>query len=107
MTTDLRSQLQKTLGSAYTIEQELGGGGMSRVFVAHETAFNRKAVVKVLDPELVGGLLRRTVRPRSATCRSAAASEHRSRTRGGHERGSPLFHNAVRRRSVASREDAR
>ena len=33
----LRDQLQKSLGQAYTIRRELGGGGMSRVFVAEET----------------------------------------------------------------------
>lgn len=27
---DLRDQLQRALGAAYTIERELGGGGMSR-----------------------------------------------------------------------------
>jgi len=53
---DLRDQLQRTLGSAYTIERELGGGGMSRVFVAEETALRRKVVVKVLPPELVAGV---------------------------------------------------
>ena len=37
MTDVLREQLQqKTLGSAYIIDRELGGGGMSRVFVAEE-----------------------------------------------------------------------
>jgi hypothetical protein len=34
---DLRERLQSTLGSAYVIDRELGGGGMSRVFVAHDT----------------------------------------------------------------------
>ena len=28
----LRDQLQSALGAAYTLERELGGGGMSRVF---------------------------------------------------------------------------
>ncbi len=37
---DLRDQLQTTLGTAYTLERELGGGGMSRVFVAEETRWN-------------------------------------------------------------------
>ena len=32
--TDLRAQLQSTLGDGYTLERELGGGGMSRVVVA-------------------------------------------------------------------------
>jgi len=48
----LREQLQHTLGTAYTLERELGGGGMSRVFVAEETALGRKVVVKVLPPEV-------------------------------------------------------
>ncbi len=53
---DLRENLQRTFGTAYTIERELGGGGMSRVFVAHENALNRSVVVKVL-PEDMGGQL--------------------------------------------------
>ncbi len=55
-TPSLRQQLQEALGSSYTIERELAGGGMSRVFVAEETRFGRKVVVKVLAPELVVGL---------------------------------------------------
>jgi serine/threonine-protein kinase len=49
---DLRAQLQATLGPDYTLERELGGGGMSRVFVARENALGRDVVVKVLAPEL-------------------------------------------------------
>ena len=52
----LRDQLQHTLGSAYTVERELGGGGMSRVFLAEDTALGRKIVVKVLPPELTAGV---------------------------------------------------
>src|ERR1039458_9961116 len=48
---DLRDQLQATLSGSYTLERELGGGGMSRVFVAEETALGRKVVIKVLPPE--------------------------------------------------------
>jgi serine/threonine protein kinase len=49
---DVRAHLQAALGSAYTIERELGGGGMSRVFVATETRLRRSVVVKVMSPEL-------------------------------------------------------
>jgi serine/threonine-protein kinase len=49
---DLREQLQRTLGSSYTLDRELGGGGMARVFVANETRLRRNVVVKVLSPEL-------------------------------------------------------
>ena len=53
---DLRDQLQAALGTAYRLERELGGGGMSRVFVADETALGRKVVIKVLAPELAAGV---------------------------------------------------
>ena len=53
---DLREQLDQTLGTAYTLERELGGGGMSRVFVADERRLNRKVVIKVLSPELAAGV---------------------------------------------------
>jgi serine/threonine protein kinase len=56
MSSELREQLQVELGSAYTLERELGGGGMSRVFVAEEVALGRKVVVKVVAPELVEGV---------------------------------------------------
>ena len=52
----LRDRLQESLGTAYTLERELGGGGMSRVFVAEETRFKRRVVIKVLPPDLAAGL---------------------------------------------------
>ena len=54
VTTALHARLQQALGAAYTLEHELGGGGMSRVFVATELALGRRVVVKVLPDELVG-----------------------------------------------------
>jgi tetratricopeptide (TPR) repeat protein/tRNA A-37 threonylcarbamoyl transferase component Bud32 len=52
----LRDELQQTLGTAYTLERELGGGGMSRVFLAEELSLGRKVVVKVLPPEIAAGV---------------------------------------------------
>jgi len=49
---DLREQLQSALGDAYRIERELGGGGMSRVFLATETGLDRQVVIKVLPQDL-------------------------------------------------------
>jgi eukaryotic-like serine/threonine-protein kinase len=54
--TELAERLQAALGQAYTIERELGGGGMSRVFIATETGLGRRVVIKVLPPELAAGL---------------------------------------------------
>jgi eukaryotic-like serine/threonine-protein kinase len=48
MAADLRDQVQRAVGVAYTVERELGGGGMSRVFVATETALARKVVIEML-----------------------------------------------------------
>jgi eukaryotic-like serine/threonine-protein kinase len=53
---DLRDQLQATLSGSYTLERELGGGGMSRVFVAEERALGRRVVIKTLLPELAAGV---------------------------------------------------
>lgn len=54
--TDLRARLQKLLDADYAIERELGGGGMSRVFVATEKKLGRKVVIKVLSTELAATL---------------------------------------------------
>ncbi len=56
MTSDLRAQLQSTLGTTYSIERELGGGGMSRVFVARDETLGRDVVVKIVSPENAEGM---------------------------------------------------
>lgn len=53
---ELRDQLQSGLGPAYTIERELGGGGMSRVFAATETALGRHVVIKVVPADLAASV---------------------------------------------------
>jgi eukaryotic-like serine/threonine-protein kinase len=53
---DLGAYLQSALGDSYTIERELGGGGMARVFLAREHALGRTVVIKVLLPLLVAGI---------------------------------------------------
>ena len=52
MMSDLLSQLRASLGGRYRIDRELGGGGMSRVFVAEEIALGRQVVLKVLPPDM-------------------------------------------------------
>jgi serine/threonine-protein kinase len=56
MNHDLQSAIGKSLGDAYHVERELGGGGMSRVFLATDHALGRQVVVKVLPPELAAGV---------------------------------------------------
>src|SRR5262245_39999107 len=54
--TELRDTLQETLGAAFTVERELGGGGMSRVFLVRDQSLDRRIVVKVLPPELAASV---------------------------------------------------
>ena len=61
-TDSFSEQLQSALAPAYSIQRELTGGGMSRVFVAHEHALGRAVVVKVLKPELGAGVNRERFR---------------------------------------------
>jgi tetratricopeptide (TPR) repeat protein len=56
MMTNLREQVERSLGDGYSIDRELGGGGMSRVFVAHDATLHRDVVIKVLPPELLAGV---------------------------------------------------
>ncbi|MEE8361585.1 MAG: protein kinase [Gemmatimonadales bacterium] len=49
--TDL-SRLTAALSDRYTIEQEVGAGGMATVYLAHDVKHDRKVALKVLRPEL-------------------------------------------------------
>ena len=49
---ELRDRLQAALGDLYRIEREIGGGGMSRLFLANEASLNRQVVIKLLPPEM-------------------------------------------------------
>jgi serine/threonine-protein kinase len=51
--TDLVTTLRSALAGTYDLERELGGGGMSRVFVANEVALGRRVVIKVLPADLM------------------------------------------------------
>ena len=53
---DFQARLQRALDGEFLIERELGGAGMSRVFVATERTLQRRVVVKVLPPELAAGV---------------------------------------------------
>jgi len=53
---ELTERLQAVLGPAYRVEKELGGGGMSRVFLAEEVDLGRRVVVKVLPPDMAAGV---------------------------------------------------
>jgi eukaryotic-like serine/threonine-protein kinase len=52
MSPDVERSLQTHLGASHSIQSELGGGGMSRVFIAEDLSLARRVVIKVLNPAL-------------------------------------------------------
>src|SRR5687767_7849547 len=54
--TELRARLQLALGTGYEVGQEIGKGGMSRVFAARDLTLKRDIVVKILPLELSGDI---------------------------------------------------
>src|SRR4051794_41285766 len=103
----LRDQLQDALGTSYTITRELGGGGMSRVFVAREEALRRNVVVKVLPPDLVAGV---NAERFDREIELAAGLQHPHigpvLTAGGIEAGPPHTATVAGRASAAGRRTA-
>ncbi len=49
-------RLTAALGRSYTIERELGQGGMATVYLAEDLKHKRKVAIKVLKPELAASI---------------------------------------------------
>lgn len=49
-------RLRATLTDRYTIDREVGRGGMATVFLAHDLKHDRRVALKVLHPELAASL---------------------------------------------------
>ena len=50
------AHLASALSDRFRLEREIGGGGMSRIFVATEHALQREVVIKVVPQEMLEGL---------------------------------------------------
>src|SRR6058998_1240054 len=53
---ELFASLQASLAQRYTIERELGRGGMAIVYLAQDLRHHRPVAIKVLKPEIAGAL---------------------------------------------------
>ncbi len=53
---ELAERLDRGLAGRYTVERELGQGGMAIVYLAHDLRHDRKVAVKVLKPELASDI---------------------------------------------------
>ena len=82
MSDDFASRIAAALAPAYVIERELGGGGMSRVFLARDQALGRRVVVKMLPPELAAGVnaerFRREIRVAAALMHPHIVAVHQA-----------------------------
>src|SRR2546430_17116017 len=45
-------RLQEAMADRYTLERELGAGGMATVYLAHDPRHNRKVAIKIMNAEL-------------------------------------------------------
>src|SRR2546430_10358111 len=54
--TDVVGRLGIALAGRYTIERELGRGGMATVYLAEDRKHHRHVAIKVLKPELAAAL---------------------------------------------------
>ncbi len=59
---ELFDRLQADGGDNYRLIEELGGGGMSRVFLALEVERDRRVVIKLLPPDMTAGVNRERAR---------------------------------------------
>ncbi len=55
-TSDPLERLQTALADRYTIEREIGRGGMATVFLAEDRKHHRQVAIKVLHPDLAAAL---------------------------------------------------
>ena len=53
---EILERLQSALTGRYTIEREIGRGGMATVYLAQDLKHGRPVAIKVLKPELTAGL---------------------------------------------------
>ena len=82
---DSLDRLTAALSDRYTIERELGRGGMARVYLARERHPQRSVAIKVLEPSIAVSLGRERFLREIDVVSTAKRG-----TDGKHKRGAPV-----------------
>jgi serine/threonine protein kinase/TolB-like protein len=54
---ELLDRISTMFGDSYRVEEEMKGGGMSRLFLATDVELNRRVVIKILPPDLTSPMM--------------------------------------------------
>src|SRR5688500_1433451 len=54
---ELLAKLKESFRDLYDVQEEIKGGGMSRLFLANDLTLHRRVVIKILPPELVSQMM--------------------------------------------------
>ena len=65
---ELLERLTTALADRYTIERELGAGGMATVYLAQDLKHDRKVAIKVLRPGLAASIWRGSISVKGRGC---------------------------------------
>src|SRR2546427_10703817 len=83
--------MERLLQGRYRIEEPLGVGGSSQVYLARDQALNREVALKILDPAAAADLSLRRSFVREARARAALPPQHRRGLRRGRGRWVALY----------------
>ena len=99
---DVIAELNAGLHGRYTIEREIGAGGMATVFLARDLRHERRVALKVLEPEL-GAVLGAERFLSEIASRRASSIRIPAAVRFGRSRRPALLRDALRRGRDAAR----
>jgi serine/threonine protein kinase len=112
---DLLDRLKTALSGRYTVERELGTGGMATVFLAQDLKHRRPVAIKVLLPDLAEAVESAGSAAQANSVRSSRTHHHHAKPRGlcsvphpfGAERTSSFLGSHATRRAASPIPHAR
>src|SRR5881409_4008190 len=99
-------ELQAALAGRYSLERELGRGGMGVVYLAREVRLDRPVAIKLLPPSKTSDPKLRERFLREARTAAKLSSEHHPDSRGRRDRRIRVLRDGVHRGRDADRAGA-